>query len=231
MIDMNEDKLTTLVQLRAFLVGTRCVEFHPLMEDDGCYAHVGKVLFRFGYKRLGRDDKGVVLRYLERTTGYSRQQMTRLVQRYTSGAPLIKRYHAPDHGFARTYVEQDVSRCWCKPTRCTTRSPGWQPSICWSVHWRRATSGMCAWPVISVPHLYNLRGSKRYQDQRVQWQHTSSRKAAAIGIRRAPRPDGQPGYILIDSVHQGDQDGIKGVYHINAVDCITQWELVACCHF
>ena len=82
---------------------------------------------------------------------------------------------------------------------------------------------------ISVAHLYNLRGSKRYQDQRVQWQHTSSRRAVTIGIRRAPRPDGQPGYIRIDSVHQGDQDGVKGVYHINAVDCVTQWELVACC--
>jgi transposase InsO family protein len=30
-------------------------------------------------------------------------------------------------------------------------------------------------------------------------------------------------------VHQGDQDGAKGVYHINAVDCLTQWELVATC--
>jgi hypothetical protein len=29
----------------------------------------------------------------------------------------------------------------------------------------------------------------------------------------------------MDSVHQGDRDGVKGVYHINAVDCVTQWEL------
>ena len=28
-------------------------------------------------------------------------------------------------------------------------------------------------------------------------------------------------------MHQGDQDGAKGVYHINAVDIVTQWELVA----
>jgi hypothetical protein len=27
-------------------------------------------------------------------------------------------------------------------------------------------------------------------------------------------------------VHQGDQDGVKGVYHINAVDEVTQWEIV-----
>ena len=50
-----------------------------------------------------------------------------------------------------------------------------------------------------------------------------------IGERRAPAPDNRPGFIRIDSVHQGDQDGVKGVYHINAVDCVTQWELVATC--
>jgi transposase InsO family protein len=228
MIDMNEGKLTTLVQLRAFLAGTRCVEFHPLMEDEGCYAHVGKVLFRFGYKRLGRDDKGVVLRYLERTTGYSRQQMTRLVQRYTSGAPMVKRYHAPGHGFARTYGEQDVALLAQTDTLHDTLS-GLATRHLLERALAQGDLRYVHLAGISVAHLYNLRASKRYQDQRVQWQHTSSRKAVAIGIRRAPRPDGQPGYIRIDSVHQGDQDGVKGVYHINAVDCVTQWELVACC--
>ena len=38
-----------------------------------------------------------------------------------------------------------------------------------------------------------------------------------------------PGYIRIDSVHQGDQDGVKGVYHINTVDSVTQFQLVATC--
>jgi len=40
---------------------------------------------------------------------------------------------------------------------------------------------------------------------------------------------GWPGYIRINSVHQGDQDGVNGVYHINAVDCVTQFQLVAIC--
>ena len=38
-----------------------------------------------------------------------------------------------------------------------------------------------------------------------------------------------PGYIRIDSVHQGDQDGVMGVFHINAVDGVTQFQLVATC--
>jgi len=39
-------------------------------------------------------------------------------------------------------------------------------------------------------------------------------------------PNGQPGFIRIDTVHQGDQDKVIGVYHINAVDEVTQFEVV-----
>ena len=53
-------------------------------------------------------------------------------------------------------------------------------------------------------------------------QHTS----VSIGERRKPQPNGQPGYLRIDTVHQGDQDKQKGVYHINAVDEVTQMEVV-----
>src|ERR1039457_3156178 len=48
----------------------------------------------------------------------------------------------------------------------------------------------------------------------------------AIGERRRPEPGGRPGYLRVDTVHQGDLDGVKGVYHINAVDEVTQWEVL-----
>jgi len=48
----------------------------------------------------------------------------------------------------------------------------------------------------------------------------------AIGERRKRQPGGQPGYLRVDTVHQGDQDGSKGVYHINAVDEVTQWQVI-----
>ena len=44
--------------------------------------------------------------------------------------------------------------------------------------------------------------------------------------RRRPDPQGQPGFLRVDTVHQGDRDGVKGVYHINAVDEVTQWQVV-----
>ena len=47
----------------------------------------------------------------------------------------------------------------------------------------------------------------------------------AIGERRPPKPDGRPGYLRVDTVHQGDREGAKGVYHIDAVDEVTQWQV------
>ncbi len=48
----------------------------------------------------------------------------------------------------------------------------------------------------------------------------------SIGHRRAPQSNGRPGYLRVDSVHQGDLDKRKGLYHINAVDEVTQFEIV-----
>jgi hypothetical protein len=78
---------------------------------------------------------------------------------------------------------------------------------------------------ISVSHLYNLRSSKTYQRQRCTLTKTIPKKAP-IGQRGKPQPNNQPGYIRIDSVHQGDQDKRKVVYHINAVDEVIQMEVV-----
>ena len=48
-----------------------------------------------------------------------------------------------------------------------------------------------------------------------------------IGERRKPHPAGRPGFLRVDSVHQGDLDGEKGLYEINLVDEVTQYEFVA----
>jgi transposase InsO family protein len=78
---------------------------------------------------------------------------------------------------------------------------------------------------LSVAHLYNLRKTGTYRKRRVVYQVTRP-TAVSIGERRQPDPQGRPGYVRVDTVHQGDQDGIKGVYHLNAVDEVTQWEVV-----
>jgi hypothetical protein len=77
---------------------------------------------------------------------------------------------------------------------------------------------------ISVSHLYNLRRGTSSQCTRRHWTKTRP-TGVLIGQRRAPQPNGSPGYIRIDRVHQGDPDGVTGGYHINAVDSVTQFQL------
>ncbi len=75
-------------------------------------------------------------------------------------------------------------------------------------------------------HLYNLRHSRTYRRVRGTVNKAHPVKVA-IGERRKPKskpkPSGRPGFLRVDSVHQGDLDGIKGLYHINLVDEITQF--------
>jgi hypothetical protein len=78
---------------------------------------------------------------------------------------------------------------------------------------------------ISVPHIYNLRKKQAYRKRRIAF-HKTRPVQIAIGERRKPTPEGRPGYLRIDTVHQGDLDGVKGVYYINAVDEVTQWQVI-----
>ena len=57
---------------------------------------------------------------------------------------------------------------------------------------------------------------------------TSRQRAPSplLSVSGKPQPNGEPGYIRVDTVHQGDLDKIKGVYHINALDEVTQFEVI-----
>jgi len=80
---------------------------------------------------------------------------------------------------------------------------------------------------ISSSHIYNLRSTMQYQSHSLTIKKTNSAKIP-IGQRRKPEPQGKPGYLRVDSVHQGDLEKEKGVYHINIVDEVTQWEIIGC---
>ncbi len=225
---MNEANLTTLEQVRAFLVGTIAVEFSACGKSGDRYGHIAEVLHRFGYKRLNKPNKGLILRYLERTTGYSRQQLTRIVKRWRTGKKLVKAYRAPKHGLVRKFTDADILvLAETDSLHGTLSGPATRHlmaralNVFGDTRYERLAT-------ISVGHLYNLRKRHGYIDRRRVFTKTRP-TGIAIGERRAPAPDGRPGFIRIDSVHQGDQDGTKGVYHVNAVDCVTQWELVATC--
>ena len=225
-IEMNDEQLQTLAQLLAFLDGTLAVDF--AVAADERYAFIARTVRRFGYRNLKRADKSVVLRFLERVSGYSRQQLTRLVKRGAARAPLVKRYRAPRLGFVRTYTDADVrllahtdSLHGTLSGLATKKLMERAFHVFGEVDYERLAT-------LSVAHLYNLRRRIGYERHRQVWTKTRP-VTIPIGERRAPAPNNQPGYLRVDSVHQGDRDGVKGVYHINTVDCVTQYEGVATC--
>lgn len=224
---MNEAQVRTVGQVRQVLAGTQELQFRAAQNDQERYEWIAAVLRRLAYRRLGRADRGAVLLYLQRLSGYSRAQVTRLVARWMAGEPLLKRYRAPAHAFARRYTAADVALL-AKVDRAMGTLSG--PATACVLRRQRDVFGDARFArlgSISVAHLYNLRASAGYRQQRVLVTRTRGNKAVTIGVRKAPAPEGRPGFIRIDSVHQGDFDGIKGLYHINAVDCVTQWQVVA----
>ena len=232
-INMDGTKLRTIVQLQEFLAATPEVGFtrHVGDGDTQRYEHISRVPKRFAYRQCNKMERGVVLAYLRRTSGYSRTQITRLVARWDGSrlatAPLAKRYRAPVAPFARKYSASDVELL-VQLDRANVDVCG--PAV---VHLLRRAYTVYADPRyerlagLSVSHLYNLRKSVGYQARRVNL--TKTRPVCnPIGVRKAPKPNGCAGWVRIDSVHQGDLDGIKGVYHITCVDSSSQWQVEAC---
>jgi transposase InsO family protein len=229
-IDMNEAQVRTLEQVLQVLAGTQALEFRQTEDDEGRYAWVESVLGRLNYRVLPRGDRGAVLAYLQRLSGYSRAQITRLVSRWVGGKRLVKEYRTPQHAFARRYTPADVALL-VEVDRAMNTLSG--PATACVLRRQRDLFGDARFVrlgLISVGHLYNLRNSAPYRAHRVVLTKTRPTKAVTIGVRKAPAPDGRAGFIRIDSVHQGDLDGTKGLYHVNAVDCVTQWEVVATVH-
>lgn len=221
---MKLEDVTTVDQLTDFLSGTQAVAFSVLSDTDACYRWIQGELVKFQYLTLSRRDKGVVIRYLVKVSGYSRQQLTRLIKQYRRTGALQRRQRTVA-GFTRRYTAQDIGLLAAMDERHDTPCGPAVKKLCERA---REVFGQTEYErlaTISVSHLYNLRKSIPYTRQRRHLEKTRPTRSL-IGERRKPQPHGQPGYIRIDTVHQGDLDGKKGVYHINAVDEITQFEAV-----
>lgn len=221
---MTLEALTTVEQLRDFLSGTQTVAFSVLGDHDTRYRWLQGELVKFRYVTLSRQNKGVVIRYLIKVSNYSRQQITRLVQQYRQTGTL-KRRQRTLAGFTQKYTPEDIRLLAAMDERHDTPCGPAVKKLCERAYEVFGETGYERLASISVSHLYNLRKSLPYTRQRRHFTKTRPTRSA-IGQRRKPQPNGQPGYIRIDTVHQGDLDQHKGVYHINAVDEVTQFEVI-----
>ncbi len=226
---MNLSHLTSIAELAAFLEGSQSVAYSHPADKTERYAFVQSVLKQFHYRALSKSDKGVVIRLLVQTTGYSRQQLTRLIKLYQTRGCVQRKPSIFKHKFAKKYTADDIRLLAEMDTRYATPSGAVIKKLCERAFTLFNQKEYEALAGISISHLYNLRQSASYKRQRQHFQKTQSRQNN-LGERRQPQPNQQPGYIRVDTVHQGDQDGIKGVYHINAVDEVTQYEgVLSCC--
>lgn len=158
-------------------------------------------------------------------TGLSRAQVTRLIQRYQkSGKVKVTVYQR--HRFPQRYTAVDVELLVRVDEAHQTLSGPATQRILQREYQQYGKQEYKRLADISVAHLYNLRQRPRYRQQRLQYTKTRP-PPVAIGERRRPQPQGRPGFLRVDTVHQGDAKAGEGVYHINAVDEVTQWEIVA----
>jgi transposase InsO family protein len=222
-IIMNVKRLQTLQQITDFLHGSCAFEPAPATQTER-YQWIDMTLQHFRYASRTKAEKGLLIAYLCRISGYSRQQMTRLIQRYRDRGKLLWDV-SPTKGFVSHYTTEDIRLLAEIDTLHDTLSGPAAKKLCERAWLRFDDQRFERLAGISVAHLYNLRKRTEYRKVRVTYEKTRPTKNM-IGVRRKPKPQGRPGFIRIDTVHQGDQDGKKGLYHINAVDEVTQFEVV-----
>lgn len=222
---MQAGEKLSLEQIRAFLEASSEVGFEGRNREE-VYSWVNQTLSRQEYPKLKRRQRGLVRRYLEKMTGLSRAQTTRLIRLYLDGEEVKPKPYRR-HRFPQRYTREDIELLAAiDKVHETLSGPATQKLLHRAYH----DFGEAAYQrlaQISIAQLYRLRQSRRYREQRVIYQATRP-TPVSIGERRRPEPNGRPGYLRVDTVHQGDLEGVKGVYHINAVDEVTQWQVMGC---
>lgn len=224
-IHMNDSQIMSLAQIREFLQGSQIIKFEGISRKEK-YAWVENTLNRFGYFRLRKKDKTTIKKYIGSMAGFSDSQLTRLIaKKKKSGKIFLSSTRR--HTFSIVYTAKDIA-CLLETDNNHERLSGpatkkilvREYEIFKKKEYERLSK-------ISISHIYNLRAKRQYLSGSLTYSKTQAARSS-VGERRKPHPEGKPGFIRVDSVHQGDLDKIKGIYHINLTDEVTQWEIIGC---
>lgn len=225
---MNDSNIVSMRQVEESVEALTTPTF-SFTSHENAYTWIGGVLDRFLYFEKGRTkkEKNSIRRYIKRYTTYSKSQITRLVKEKKKTGTLKYGKGKKRHQFKKIYTEKDIEllaeadNVYRRMSGTAMRSVFRDEYVLYGKKDYERLSG------ISHGHLYRLRGTSRYEEHAITVGRTMA-VSSSIGIRKRPEPNGKPGYIRADTVHQGDFEGVKGVYHINLVDEVTQWELLIC---
>lgn len=218
---MNDTQVITINDIKKALLQKNKVQFN-YQHKKQAYAWIQDVLVKFTYIGLSKINKGLLRSYVAFMMGYSRAQVTRLISQYVStGYVQVTEYQR--HCFAYKYLDNDIKLLATTdelnefPNGNTVKTTLQRMAIADPQY--KSIAG------VSVSHIYNLRKKPAYKRTTKHFIKTRP-ITIPIGLRQQPQPQGQPGFIRVDSVHQGDRLKTKGVYHINSVDEVTQFEFI-----
>jgi transposase InsO family protein len=220
----NSERLTRR-QIGEFLKGSEELSFTAQSKEE-VYGWVQRVLVAQEFVQQEKQQRGAIRAYVEKMTGLSVAQVTRLIRKYRqTGTVTLQPYRR--RRFRRKYTDRDITL-----VADVDRAHQWLSGpatrhILRREYERFGKKEFARLAGISSAHLYNLRRSLRYRKVAAVFEPTRP-SPVSIGERRRPEPEGRPGYLRVDTVHQGDWEGTKGVYHLNAVDAVTQWQVVGC---
>lgn len=221
---MENSRLVNFIQIKEFLQGTTFVDL-SLSTRKEKYAFVKETFDQFKYTTLKKKQKGIIRRYIRKVTGYSKAQIARILDSSFHGIPYRNKYKR--HTFNKKYTAVDILLL-VKTDNLHGRLNGIATKLILQKEYQDFHKEEYERiSTISVSHIYNFRKTKKYKFETLTFTKTNAVKRN-IGQRRKPEPNGKPGYIRVDSVHQGDKNGEKGVYYINSVAEVTQWQIVMC---
>ena len=223
----NNSARRSLVEIKNFLTATNSLEFKTVSQSER-NDWIETVLIHHNYRKCHRSDKGIIRQYVLKITGLSRSHVNRLIGEFLDKG-RIRRINrltgAKRNCFGRIYKESDI-KLLVAADNAHCRLSG--PAMIKSLKREFEVFGKIEYANlknISIAHLYRLRTDDSYKRDALTFEKTHPTRVP-IGERRRPEPNGKPGYLCVDSVHQGDQDGSKGIYHINITDAVTQFEFV-----
>jgi hypothetical protein len=220
----NLDKLS-LSEMEQLLSGSRKITFQ-IEDTEEKYQLIAAVVKAQRYAKLDKQGKGIVRRFLQVVTTTSRAQLTRLIARWMEERKIVRR-PAVRPEFTVRYTAEDIALLAATDAAHEDLSG---PALCHILRRESEVFGNQQYQRlagISVSHLYNLRNSPAYRKHRVKFRRTQASNVS-IGERRKPDPKGKPGYLRLDTVHQGRKDGEEGIFFINSVDTVTQWQNIGC---
>ena len=222
---MQNAEALTGPQISEFLKGCEGIEFTGQSRAE-VYGWTERMLVVQEYGAQLKKQRGAIRNYLSKVTGLSLPQITRLIRSYVETGRVAAQ-PCPRSRFPSKYTGRDVTLL-ADVDRVHERLSGPATQRIMKREYEEfGKAEFVRLAGISVSHLYNLRHSLGYRKQAAVFEPTRP-SAVSIGERRKPDPLGRPGFLRVDTVHQGDWDGAKGVYHINAVDTVTQWQVVGC---